>query len=382
MLMMSVVMGTRPEIIKLAPVIHAGKKAGHRMSVVLTGQHKEMIYPLLRFFEIKPDLELDVMVPDQGLTTLSEKILSGLNECKGELADSDVMIVQGDTTSALMAAYWGFCHRIAVAHVEAGLRTCDLSSPFPEEGNRQLISRIATLHFAPTVQATVSLCNESVPSDKVYSVGNTSIDALQFALKKIQNVEFSKIFGLDSVLAQFVGEKRLVVVTAHRRESFGDEFEGICKGILDLAESRDDLRIVYPVHPNPNVRNMVKRTLGNHSRILLCEPLPYIEFVALLKRAEVILTDSGGIQEEGPTLRKPILVMRKKTERPEGVSAGFSRLVGTDPKKILEESLLALANGLQTEALNPYGDGESSLRIIDTLTAEGWRKDSIHPVSA
>jgi UDP-N-acetylglucosamine 2-epimerase (non-hydrolysing) len=362
----SVVLGTRPEVIKLAPVIQAAKQRGHEVQVILTGQHRHMALPLLEFFGISPDKNLDVMTMNQSLTTLSERVLHTLNEM-GEQAKSDVLLVQGDTTSAFVAGYWAFCHRIPVAHVEAGLRTYDLNAPFPEEANRQLIGRIARFHFAPTAQAKTALKKENVNAKNIFVVGNTAIDALNYTLKRTKDLNIPDVERLKPEILDFVGDNQLVLVTAHRRESFGGGFEGICKGIRAVADARKDVRIIYPVHPNPNVRDPVNKLLGDHPQIMLVDPLPYFGFILLMQKASVLLTDSGGIQEEGPTLRKPILVMRDTTERPEGVRKGFSKLVGTNPKKIEKETLLALKKGCSGKGPNPYGDGKSAFRIIKTL---------------
>lgn len=358
-----IALGTRPEIIKLAPIVHLARRLGHETRVVATGQHRELVRPLLEFFEIQPDLDLDVMTPNQTLTSLSARILEKLDQSRSAL-ECDAILVQGDTTTAFMAGYWGFCHRIPVAHVEAGLRTGDLSAPFPEEANRQLLGRIAQWHFAPTSQARDSLLRENVTPSVIHVVGNTGIDALQWTLQKLKEHPGF----LPSEIQSFAGPHPLVLVTAHRRESFGPGFEGICRGILQALEETPDLRVVYPMHPNPNVRRTVEDRLSNHPRILLCEPLAYPGFVSLMERAQVLLTDSGGIQEEGPTLRKPILVMRESTERPEGIQAGFAKLVGTNPGAIARETRLALREGCTIQAPNPYGDGKASERILETLS--------------
>lgn len=371
------VLGTRPEIIKLAPVILEAKKRRHRTQVIFTGQHREMAGPLLKLFQIQPDLDLRVMRPAQSLTALSARVLEQLDR-QADRIRAEAWVVQGDTTSAFMAAYWAFCRKIPVAHVEAGLRTYDLSAPFPEEGNRQLISRIASLHFAPTSQAAQALLREGVPATQIHRVGNTAIDALQWVLRRGKGVRDPHIPQRERIpasISRFLsrteaeskGRAPLILVTAHRRESFGKAFEGICQGILKTVSARSDLRVIYPVHPNPQVRAPVERMLGKHPRILLCDPLPYFAFVSLMKSADVLLTDSGGIQEEGPTLRKPILVLREKTERPEGVRAGYSRLVGTDPMKIKREALKALEQGCSGRGGNPYGEGKAAARIVSVL---------------
>ena len=360
----SVILGTRPEVIKLAPVVHAARARGHRVRLITTGQHRDLTYPLLKFFELKPDIDLDVMSAAQELSQVSERILSGLNLHSKDLEDSGVIFIQGDTITALIGAVWGFFNRIPVAHVEAGLRTHDLNAPFPEEANRQLISRIACFHFAPTVQAAMALQMENVKLDDIFTVGNTSIDALKWALNHLGEQKLTEIQEIPLRVAQFAQEGRYIMVTAHRRESFGVGFDGICDGILGLIERVPDLRVIYPVHPNPQAKNAAERRLGSQSRILLCDPLPYVGFLALLKSAHVILTDSGGVQEEAPSLRIPILVLREKTERLEGVEAGFSKLVGTHSSRIIEATLSALNEEMTLKGENPYGDGQSAARMI------------------
>ncbi len=370
----SVILGTRPEVIKLAPVVHAARARGHQVRLITTGQHRELTYPLLKFFELKPDIDLDVMSAAQGLSQVSERILSGLNHHSKDLEDSGVIFVQGDTITALIGAVWGFFNRIPIAHVEAGLRTYDLNAPFPEEANRQLISRIACLHFAPTVQAAMALQMENVKLDDIFTVGNTSIDALKWALNHLGDQKLTDIQEIPLKVAQFAQEGRYIMVTAHRRESFGVGFDGICDGILGLIERVPDLRVIYPVHPNPQVKNAAERRLGSQSRILLCDPLPYVGFLGLLKSAHVILTDSGGVQEEAPSLRIPILVLREKTERPEGVEAGFSKLVGTHSSRIIEATLSALSEEKVPQGENPYGDGQSAARMIKLVEERIYAK--------
>lgn len=363
---LTLVMGTRPEVIKLAPLILEAKRRKHDVTVVLTGQHRHMALPLLQFFGIEPDLDLDVMAPNQTLTSLSAHVLQKLDANKDKI-QADYLIVQGDTTSAAMAGYWGFCHKIPVVHVEAGLRTYDLTAPFPEEANRQLIGRIADLHFAPTRASATALKKEQISQRKIHTVGNTAIDSLHIVLKKLESGEIPLGEKMSAEITQFVGGSPLVLVTAHRRENFGSAFEDMCNGILSIVESDPDLKVVYPVHPNPNVRQPVEKMLKQHPQILLCDPQPYVAFIDLMKRADVLLTDSGGVQEEGPTLRKPIIVMRNTTERPEGLKAGFSKLVGTNTKKIKSETLKALKAGCKGRGKNPYGDGKTSARIVRTL---------------
>jgi UDP-N-acetylglucosamine 2-epimerase len=361
-----VVLGTRPEAIKLAPVIFAARRRKHQVTVVFSGQHRNMVGPLLDFFGITPDLTLDVMSPNQSLTGLSAKVLASLDEQAAKVR-GNILLVQGDTTTAFTAAYWAFCHNIPVAHVEAGLRTHDLSAPFPEEANRQLIGRLASLHFPPTAGARDNLLREGVSCSRIHTVGNTAIDALEYSLAKIQSQRSTGPEGLDPELFRWIGGRRLVLITAHRRESFGVEFENICRGIRLLLDSDESLCAIYPVHPNPNVKNTVESLIGNHPRIRLVAPLPYAAFVTLMREASLLLTDSGGVQEEGPTLRKPILVMREVTERPEGIRRGFAKLVGTDPAKILRESKVALKQGCRGRGKNPYGDGKAGEKIVKAL---------------
>lgn len=352
-------------MIKLAPVALQARRAGHDVKLIFTGQHRDLVIPLLRLFGLAPDLDLEAMTPDQTLGSLSSRILVAMDAQREKIL-ADVIVVQGDTTSAFIAAYWAFLNKIPVAHVEAGLRTYDLQAPFPEEANRQLIGRLANWHFAPTLQAANCLQNECI-REGVHIVGNTSIDALLYSLGRIRLGDVPPQGSLSPELREFSSQGKTVLVTAHRRENHGDGMKRICEALLQIVERRPDARIVYPVHPNPNVRKPATELLGNHRRILLCDPLPYLAFVEMMDRAAVLLTDSGGVQEEGPTLRKPILVMRETTERPEGVTAGFAKLLGTDENAIVEETLAALDHGCTTNAPNPYGDGMSSERIVSIL---------------
>jgi len=361
----SIVFGTRPEVIKLAPVALQARRAGHDVSLIFTGQHRDMVIPLLRLFGLSPDLDLEAMTANQTLSALSARILIAMDAHRDKIA-ADVVVVQGDTTSALIAAYWAFLNQIPVAHVEAGLRTYDLEAPFPEEANRQMIGRIAKFHFAPTVQAANSLKNEYL-REHIHVVGNTSIDALLYCLGRIRLGDVPPQGGLTSELRDFVSQGKTILVTAHRRENHGDGMKRICEALLQIVEKNPEARIVYPVHPNPNVKKPANALLGHHKRILLCDPLPYLAFVEMMDRASVLLTDSGGVQEEGPTLRKPILVMRETTERPEGVTAGFASLLGTDVEKIVHSALRALEYGCTTDSPNPYGDGMSAERIVAIL---------------
>jgi UDP-N-acetylglucosamine 2-epimerase (non-hydrolysing) len=361
----SIIFGTRPEVIKLAPLALQARRCGHEVRMIFTGQHRDMVIPLLRLFGLAPDLDLEAMAPNQSLAGLSSRILASMDLHREKIL-ADVIAVQGDTTSAFIAAYWAFLNRVPVAHVEAGLRTYDLQAPYPEEANRQLVGRLANMHFAPTVQAAQSLRNEYI-REGVHVVGNTSIDALLYCLARIRLGDVPPQGVLRQEIRDFASHGNVILVTAHRRENHGDGMKRICDALLQIVERNPGARIVYPVHPNPNVQGPVHELLGTHRRILLCEPLPYLAFIEMMDCADVLLTDSGGVQEEGPTLRKPILVMRDTTERPEGVTAGFAKLLGTDTDKIVEASLAALKEGCTTDAQNPYGDGMSSERIVAIL---------------
>lgn len=358
---LTVLFGTRPETIKCAPLIAEGKRRGHEVKIAFTGQHREMALPLLDFFGLKPDVDLALMRPGQTLSSLSALMLAEL-ENDPSLKDTDAVLVQGDTTSAFIGAYWAFLNRIPVIHLEAGLRTFDLSAPFPEEGNRQLIGRMAAMHFAPTEAAATCLRNEGVDMKTVHTIGNTGIDALQAVIGNKPS--------LPSDVERFVGDKQMVLITGHRRENFGEGFQNICSAIKQMALDLPEVRFVYPVHMNPAVQKVVLPTLGNTANILLTAPADYLPFVALQARAAVILTDSGGIQEEAPTFRKPVLVMRESTERPEGVAAGFAKLVGTDTEAIRLGVYTALKEGCQGRGGNPYGDGKASARAWDLLETQ------------
>lgn len=352
--------GTRPETIKFAPLIQQGRKEGHEVKVLFTGQHREMALPLLDFFGIKPDHDLNVMRPNQDLSSLSSLMLRLLDEVP-ELRDTDALMVQGDTTSAYVGAYWAFLNKIPVIHLEAGLRTNNIHSPFPEEGNRQLISRLAKVHLAPTKLALDSLRKEGIEKN-THLIGNTGIDALMIAADKVTD----RHLPIDVI--DFIEGQRVVLITGHRRENFGEGMRNIAEALKLLASERPDVRFVYPVHMNPNVREVMKSELGGIPNLLLTNPLEYLPFIALMKRASVILTDSGGIQEEAPSLRVPVVVMRETTERPEGVASGYSTLVGTDPRKIYQAVMRALEVGCEGLGDNPFGDGQSSRRAWQILS--------------
>ena len=354
-----IVFGTRPEAIKLSPLISALKRqAGLQPVVCVTAQHREMLDQVLAAFQIKPDYDLDLMRPSQTLPELGARLLSGLAGVFSEVKPA-LAVVQGDTATTLYGALAAFYAGAPVAHVEAGLRTFDMQAPFPEEMNRVLTGRLTTLHFAATDWAAENLLREGVPAGSIEVTGNTGIDA-------VLSVSASLEKGLVRGSPLSANGKRLVVVTAHRRESFGEGFKRICAGIARVAD-REDVQIVWPVHPNPNVQNTVRATFQGRRNVLLIEPLSYVPFVDLMRQAFLLITDSGGVQEEGPSLGKPILVLREKTERPEAVKAGTVKLVGTDSDSIAREANRLLDDpaeyGRMARLHNPYGDGRASERI-------------------
>jgi UDP-N-acetylglucosamine 2-epimerase (non-hydrolysing) len=365
------VIGTRPEAIKLAPVILELAARPHRFvsKVCVTAQHRGMADQALALFDVVPDHDLDVMSPGQTLAQITSRTVERLDRVL-ETERPDIVLVQGDTTSAFCGALVGFYHRLVVGHVEAGLRTGNKYSPYPEEMNRRLVGGLADLHFAPTESARQALLGEGVPAPSVFLTGNTVIDALLWVRGRIHHVPPD----LPRDLVAALDGRPMVLVTGHRRESFGGGFENICSAIRDVAEAVPEALFVYPVHLNPNVRAPVQRILGRHPRILLIEPLGYAPFVWLMDRATVVLTDSGGVQEEAPSLGKPVLVMRETTERPEGVAAGNAVLVGVQRQSIADSLTRLLlhpeARALMTAAANPYGDGQSSRRIADILAAD------------
>ena len=356
------IFGTRPEAIKLCPVILKLREDASRFDVRVcaTAQHRAMLDQVLEVFNIQPDYDLDLMLPGQTLFQSTSRILTGLEPVL-TADEPGMVIVQGDTTSTFCGALAAFYKGIPVGHVEAGLRTGDMSQPFPEEMNRVLTGRLATLHFASTEQAAANLRREGVAPASIGVTGNTGIDAVLFVR---DGLEQGRLHGRE--WPNLNPKKKLIVVTAHRRESFGPGFDRICNALVDLAR-RDDVQIVYPVHPNPNVQEPVSRILHNEPNILLTEPLSYVPFVDLMRRADLLITDSGGIQEEGPSLGKPILVLREKTERPEAVEAGTVKLVGTNRENIVRQAVQLLENREMYDAMarvhNPYGDGDASERI-------------------
>lgn len=367
-----IVFGTRPEAVKLAPVIHTLRRESEaEVLVCSTGQHREMLDQALDAFGITPDIDLRLMQSGQSLTAFMANSIAALDKVFAE-QKPDLVMVQGDTTTTLAGALAAFYRKIPVAHVEAGLRTRDLQMPWPEEGNRALVSRIADLHFAPTAWAEANLLKECIPAHSIFISGNTGIDALFMALEKVGEKP-PAIEGLpeDELAAILEHGKKLVLVTGHRRESFYHGLESICKSIRRLAE-RPDVVVVYPVHLNPEVSGPVHRMLGGANNIHLIRPLPYLPFVRLMDLCSFIITDSGGIQEEAPSLGKPVLVTRQVTERPEAVQAGTVRLVGTHASEIVmwAERLLDDREEYRkmSVANNPYGDGTAARRIMQVLT--------------
>ena len=364
----SFIFGTRPEAIKLCPVILAMKDHPDlEPHVCVTGQHREMLDQVLDVFGVVPDVDLALMLPNQTLSELTARSISAIDAYLAE-QKPDMVVVQGDTTTVFCAALCAFYNKIPVGHVEAGLRTWNKYSPFPEEINRVLATRLADLHFTPTNISRDNLLREGVSSDRIFVTGNTVIDALELALERIKSNP-PAIPGLPPGI--MTNGCPLVLITGHRRESFGEGFRNICLAIVELAHRFPSAEFVYPVHLNPNVREPVFRLLGNMTNIHLIDPLGYLSFAALMNRAKIILTDSGGIQEEAPSLGKPVLVMRDTTERPEAVSAGTAKLVGTETSAIVREAACLLADGENyrkiAQAHNPYGDGRASMRIVDIL---------------
>lgn len=364
-----IVFGTRPEAIKMAPLVKALQKSPKlEVKVCVTAQHRQMLDQVLQLFDITPDFDLNLMRPGQTLTQLTCNILQGMEGVFAQYKPHWVL-VHGDTTTTLATSLAAYYQHVGVAHVEAGLRTHNLYSPWPEEANRQLTGRLAGLHFAPTAQAQANLIREGAAVSTIHVTGNTVIDAL---LSVSQRLDADTSFK-QSLVAQFPfldPSKRLVLVTGHRRENFGPGFESICHALSDIA-AQPGVQVVYPVHLNPNVQEPVRRILGGVNHVHLIEPLDYLPFVYLMKCSHIILTDSGGIQEEAPSLGKPVLVMRHTTERPEAVTAGTVRLVGTDRDKIVCETLRLLndadAHQQMAYAHNPYGDGQACQRIRTTF---------------
>jgi len=363
------IFGTRPEAIKMAPVVKALEAENSiEHAVCVTAQHRDMLDQVLTLFDIKPEFDLDIMAKNQDLMHITTTALQGLERVLNEY-QPDRVLVHGDTTTSFVAALAAFYQKISVGHVEAGLRTGDNYAPWPEEMNRRLTDTITDLHFAPTKSAEQNLLTSGAPQAGIIVTGNTVIDALLQICERLDSDT-----AINDQAASDVPEldktKQLILVTGHRRENFGDGFERICRALAQVA-AREDVQIIYPVHLNPNVQEPVNRLLGSLANVQLIEPLDYLPFVYLMKAAHLVITDSGGIQEEAPSLGKPVLVMRDVTERPEAVEAGTVKLVGTDEGKIVEETLALLDNQdhyrTMSQAHNPYGDGKASERIVSEL---------------
>ncbi len=364
-----IIFGTRPEAIKMAPLVKEfASTANFETKVCVTAQHREMLDQVLEFFEITPDYDLDVMQTDQDLYGLTSVIIT---ELKAVLEDfkPDFVYVHGDTLTSTVAALAAFYAGAKICHIEAGLRTHDKWSPFPEEMNRQLTGRLADFHFAPTQQAKLNLLAENIKEDNIIVTGNTVVDALLFSSQKVKDLENQEIENLKEILDI---SKRTILVTGHRRENHGLGIVNICEALKQIASSYPDVQIVYPVHPNPNIQKPVHETLLGIPNIHIIKPLGYPAFVWLMNQAYLIITDSGGIQEEAPSLGKPVLVMRETTERPEAVEAGTVLLVGTDQEKIVRETKILLDSAQRYQSMselhNPYGDGKTSARIVNFVS--------------
>ena len=369
------VFGTRPEAIKMAPVISALDDS-FDVKICVTAQHRQMLDQVLELFEIVPDYDLDIMQPGQDLFDITSNVLLRIKKVF-QIEKPDVVLVHGDTTTSMVAAMAAFYLKIPVGHVEAGLRTYDMNSPFPEEFNRQITSKIATLHFAPTKIARQNLLDEKVPDSQIYVTGNTVIDALLSIVEKARVIQFSDKFlkKMPFLEQEKKDIPRIILVTGHRRENFGLGFEEICYALSIIANENINIQIIYPMHLNPCVREPVNRILSNLNNVHLIEPMEYLAFIKLMDLSYLILTDSGGVQEEAPSLGKPVLVMRDTTERPEALEAGTVKLVGTNKDKIVKMVNRLLTDSefymKMSKAHNPYGDGKASSIICDILVNEG-----------
>jgi len=364
-----VLIGTRPEAIKMAPLVAEARGRGLEVSVVATAQHRDLLDPVLDLFGIAPEHDLDLMRPDQSLSALTSRAIAALDPVVAA-ERPDWILVQGDTTTAMVGALVGFYHRTRVGHVEAGLRTGDLARPFPEEANRRWIDVVAAAHFAPTASTRDNLLREGADPATVHVVGNTVVDALH----RVRSMPPGPSDAED--LPAIGPGERLVLVTAHRRESFGEGMRSIADALAGIARTWPDVRVVYPVHPNPNVRGPMHERLSGVERVHLVEPLGYRSFVQMLARAHLVVSDSGGVQEEAPSLGVPALVLRDVTERPEAIEAGAVRLIGTDPAVILGAARAVLddpaVHARMARVVNPYGDGQASARIVSILLGEPW----------
>lgn len=361
----AVIFGTRPEAIKMAPVVAELRATpGIDCRVWSTGQHRQMLDQVLNLFDVKADLDLNLMTPGQSLNGLVSSAIAGVDRIM-EVERPDVILVHGDTSTAAAAAMAAFHRKVPVGHVEAGLRSGCLDQPWPEEFNRRTVDLVSRLMFAPTEASKANLLNEGANPEHVFVTGNTVVDALLAMVERMRSTPEVRT-RLDEKFSFLARNRKLVLVTGHRRESFGDGFENICEALRTLGDD-ERLEIIYPVHLNPNVSEPVHRLLADSESVHLVEPADYESFVYLMDRCDVILTDSGGVQEEAPSLGKPVLVMREVTERPEAIEAGVSHLVGTDPDRIVTGVNMALERGIQREIINPYGDGQASRRIVQGL---------------
>ena len=359
------VFGTRPEGIKMAPIVkELEKRQGVESIVCITAQHREMLDQVLSLFQIVPDYDLNIFSPGQSLTRITTRALEGLEEVIIK-EKPDVLLVQGDTTTVFAGALAAFYHKVKVGHVEAGLRSGNISSPYPEEANRQLAGIISDFHFAPTDRSGDNLLKENYPKEKIFITGNTVIDALEYVTKKDYIFKEELLNKLD------YKNKKIILLTSHRRENIGKPMENIFTAIRDIVEKYEEVEVVFPMHLNPKVREIARKILGNNDKIHLIEPLDYEPMANLESKINLIVTDSGGLQEEGPTFGKPVLVIREETERPEGIESGTAKLVGTSYEKLYEELDLLLSNedeyNKMAKAVNPYGDGKASKRIVDIL---------------
>ena len=366
-----VIFGTRPEAIKMSPLVNE-LKLSFNVSVCVTAQHRQLLDQVLELFEVQPDYDLDLMKPKQDLFDVTIGVLEGLKSVLFK-DNPDLVLVHGDTTSAMASAIASFYLKIPVAQIEAGLRTGDIYSPFPEELNRQLISKISRFHFAPTEKARQNLLDEKIEAERIYVTGNTVIDAMFSMIEYARKMKFSEdlLRSLPFLNFDIQMTKRIILVTGHRRENFGNGFNQICEALRQIATQNSDIEIIYPVHMNPNVQEPVKRILSSINNVHLIEPLDYISFIKMMDLSYLILTDSGGVQEEAPSLGKPVILMRDSTERPEAVEAGTVKLVGSNKNKIISNVNLLLNNNLEYEKMSlshsPYGDGYACKRIREIL---------------
>jgi len=364
-LKVAIIVGTRPEAIKMAPIaIEARKRRGVKPVLVLTAQHRKMCDDVFEVFKLKPEYDLDIMKPRQSLFEVTARLVRKLEKVLAA-ERPDIVLVQGDTTSTFVGSLCSYYLKIPVGHVEAGLRTYRKYSPFPEEINRKLTSALTDLHFAATAEARESLLLEGVPGRRIFVVGNPVIDALLHVASKRYTFTSKRLAGID------FEHHRVIAVTAHRRESWGESFEGMMRALREIARKHEEALVVFPVHPNPNVRHTVRKILGGAERVVLVDPLDYKDFIKLLKLCSFIITDSGGIQEEAPSLGKPVLLMREVTERPEAVKAGAVRIVGTDTRRIVSAATELLESEEAYRKMlirkNPYGDGHAARKIMDTI---------------